>query len=349
MRAYQLVGATEDFDFRDVPEPDPGPGEVVIKVGGAGVCHSDLHLKEWPADQIEAMGLQLPFTLGHENAGWVDAVGTGVTEVEVGQPVAVYGPWGCGTCKRCRLGQENYCEHPERQVGFGGGLGRDGGMAPKMLVPSARLLVPLGDLDPVEAAPLSDAALTPYHAIKRSLPKLTAGSTAVVIGVGGLGHLGVELLRELSPARIIAVDLDDDKLEHALSIGAHEVVKSDAKALETIRGMTGGLGAEGVFDFVGAQPTVDLAAGVAKVMGDLSIVGIGGGTLPVSFFAVPYEVSIQTTYWGSVTELMELLDLARQGRIKVTSTHFTLDEAPEAYRRLAAGALTGRAVIMPNA
>jgi alcohol dehydrogenase, propanol-preferring len=348
VRALQLTAPEEDFAFAEVPEPDPRPGQVVVKVGGAGVCHSDLHLKEWPAEQLEALGFQLPFTLGHENAGWVDAVGDGVHGLEVGQPVAVYGPWGCGRCSRCREGRENYCRRPDLQAGLGGGLGLDGGMASKLLVPDARLLVPLGDLDPVQAAPLSDAALTPYHAIKRSIPKLTAGSTAVVIGIGGLGHLAVELLRELTPARIIAVDLDEGRLALAQRLGAHEVVRSDADAADTIRAMTGGQGAELVIDVVGAQPTVELAAAAVAVLGDLSIVGIGGGTLPLGFFTIPYEASVQTTYWGYVTELMELLELARQGRIAVTTTTFRLDDAMEAYARLEAGDITGRAVVTPN-
>ncbi len=344
-----MVGPNEDFAFRDVPDPDPRPGQVVVKVGGAGLCHSDLHLKEWPAEQLDQIGISLPFTLGHENAGWVDAIGDGVTGLEVGEPVAVYGPWGCGRCAQCRQGHENYCLRPELQAGMGGGLGLDGGMAPKLLVPDARLLVPLGDLDPVQAAPLSDAALTPYHAIKRSLPKLVAGSSAVVIGVGGLGHMAVALLRELTPARIIAVDLDEDRLQLATEIGAHETVKSDEDAADAIRAMTGGLGAELVLDVVGAQPTMDLAAAVVRVLGDLTVVGIGEGVLPLGFFTVPYEASVQTTYWGYATELMELLDLARQGRIEAKVTTFGLDEALDGYAKLAAGELTGRGVVVPNA
>src|SRR5690606_32232660 len=163
------------------------PGEVLIKVGGAGACHSDVHLM----DEFDAgvVPWNPPFTLGHENAGWVETLGAGVTGLEVGQPVAVYGPWGCGTCSRCLLGVETYCENVMAAPvpGGGGGLGLDGGMAEYMLVKSSRFLVPLPDgLDPVHAAPLTDAGLTPYHAIKRSLPLLTPDSTAVVIGVGGL-------------------------------------------------------------------------------------------------------------------------------------------------------------------
>lgn len=348
MRALRLTAASQPFELVEVPQPDPGPGQVLVEVGGAGVCHSDLHLLEWPAEVLELGGLSPPFTIGHETAGWVAALGDGVSGLEVGQPVAVYGPWGCGRCRSCRASRENYCEQPGTHGGPGAGLGIDGGMAEYLLVPSPRLLVDLGDLDPVVAAPLGDAALTPYHAVKRSLHKLTAGSTAVVIGIGGLGHLAVELLRELSPATIVAVDIDPEKLRLAAELGCHETVASDEGAAETIRAMTAGRGAELVLDVVGTDATLALGAAVARQRGDLTILGIGGGTLPVSFFSVPYEVSIQTSYWGSLTELMEVLDLARAGRLTVRATTHPLEAAPEVYRRLARGEIQGRAVVTPG-
>src|SRR5690606_30334705 len=150
-----------------IPVPEPGPGQVLIKVAGAGVCHSDLHVLEG------AFPFEGPFTLGHENAGWIDKLGAGVEGLKEGDPVLVYGPWGCGRCHSCQRSAENYCENHASIPTMGGGLGSDGGMAEFMLVPSARLLVPLGDLDPVKSAPLTDAALTPYHAIKAALPSLT--------------------------------------------------------------------------------------------------------------------------------------------------------------------------------
>ena len=193
---------------------------MLIKIGGAGVCHSDLHVME------EDLGFTPPFTLGHENAGWMAALGEGVTGFKEGDAVAVYGPWGCGRCHACQRSMENYCENWAQINGFGGGLGLDGGMADYMLVPSPRLLVPLGDMSPAKAAPLSDAALTPYHAIKRALPHLNADSTVVVIGVGGLGHMAVQLLRVLAPVRIVAADVDDTKLAQAKALGADEVVNN---------------------------------------------------------------------------------------------------------------------------
>ena len=345
MRAYQLTQWQSPAELTDVPIPQPGAGEVLIRVGGSGACHSDLHAMEYP---VGTLPYELPFTLGHEVAGWVEATGEGVSVWERGQPVAVYGPWGCGRCWTCRQGRENYCEHAPEIGAAGAGLGRDGGHAEYMLVPSDRLLVALDGLDPRDAAPLADAALTPYHAIKRSLPKLRAGSTAVAIGVGGLGHVGVQLLKALSPARVVAVDLADDKLAMALDVGADEAVPSDGSAADAIRGITGGTGADVVVDFVGADATLALAAAVARPGADVTLVGIGGGSFQFDFFSLAKEVSLQSTYWGSLPELMEVLDLARHGAIQLRTQRFGLKDAAEAYRQLAAGEIDGRAVIVPN-
>jgi propanol-preferring alcohol dehydrogenase len=346
MKALRLTAWNQDAELADVPEPEPGPGEVVVRIGGAGACHSDLHLMHDFQPGLLPWGP--PFTLGHENAGWVDALGAGVTGLEVGEPVAVYGPWGCGRCRRCRMGMENYCERQAEIGAMGGGLGLDGGMAGRMLVPSARLLVPLGDLDPVDAAPLTDAGLTPYHAVKRSLPALVPGSTAVVIGAGGLGHMAVQILRETCAATVIAVDQRKDALALATDIGAHHGVLAGDGAAEEIRDLTKGIGADVVLDIVGADATLALAAAVTRPLGHLTIVGIAGGTLPVSFFGIAYEVSVATTYWGTMPELVEVIALANAGRIHAQVKRFTLDDATDAYRAMREGTLEGRAVIVPD-
>lgn len=348
MKALRLLDWKTTPELVEVDQPEPGPGEVVIKVGGSGACHSDIHLM----DEFEGgmMPWNPPFTLGHENAGWVHAVGTGVSGVEIGQPVAVYGPWGCGRCDRCRMGLETYCENlAEAPVpAGGGGLGLDGGMAEYMLIPDARLLVPLPDgLDPVDAAPLTDAGLTPYHAIRRSLAKLIPGSTAVVIGVGGLGHMGVQILKAITAARIIAVDQKPDALMLAKTQGADLTLESNDETAAAIREATGGRGADVVLDFVGVDATLAMGAAAARQMGDFTIVGIGGGTLGVSFLSVPYEVSIQTTYWGARYELEELLGIAARGLVRSEVTTFGLDQALEAYEALKAGTVRGRAVVVP--
>ncbi|HZV49276.1 MAG TPA: NAD(P)-dependent alcohol dehydrogenase [Candidatus Dormibacteraeota bacterium] len=349
MRALRLLEWRSDPVLVEVEEPRPSPGQVVVRIGGAGACHSDLHLmREFQAGQV---GWGPPFTLGHENAGWVHALGPGVAELEIGQPVAVYGPWGCGTCQRCRLGIETYCENPRGAPvpGGGGGLGLDGGMAEYMLVPAARHLLPLPDgLDPVAAAPLTDAGLTPYHAIRRSWAKLSPDATAVVIGVGGLGHLGVQILKATTAARVVAVDTRPEALALARACGADVTVSPGHAAVAEIREASRGRGADLVLDFVGNDATLALGVAVARTMGDLTVVGLGGGTLPISFFSVPYEVSVQTTYWGSRPELAEVLELGARGLVRVRVTTFPLERAMDAYRQLERGGLEGRAVIVPH-
>jgi alcohol dehydrogenase, propanol-preferring len=346
MRALRLVDWKHGPEFVDVGDPEPGPGEVRIRIGGAGACHSDLHLMYDFEGGLLPWGP--PFTLGHENAGWIDALGPGASEVQVGDAVAVYGPWGCGSCHRCVRGLENYCVHQSELLAAGGGLGTDGGMAEYMVVPDARYLVPLGDLDPIDAAPLTDAALTPYHAIKRSLPLLVPGSTAVVIGAGGLGHMAVQILGALSPARIVAVDREPQALVLARDVGAQETVLMGADATEQVRQSTAGIGADLVLDFVGVDETLRFGAAVARSLGHLTLVGIGGGTLPLGFFTVPYELSVATTYWGSIPELFEVIALAQAGKIRARVQRFSLDDAPLAYEQMRAGELHGRAVVVPS-
>ncbi|MEV0096795.1 NAD(P)-dependent alcohol dehydrogenase [Streptomyces sp. NPDC050738] len=340
---YRQVGAAPEVVT--VPDPEPGPGQVLLKVTAAGVCHSDIAVMSWPA---AALPFPLPLTLGHEGAGTVAALGAGVTGLSIGDPVAVYGPWGCGSCAKCAEGKENYCLRAEELSIRPPGLGAPGAIAEYMIVDDPRHLVPLNGLDPVKSVPLTDAGLTPYHAIKRSLPKLVPGSTAVVIGTGGLGHVAVQLLRAMSTARIIALDVTEEKLALAREVGAHEAVLSDEKAAARVRELTGGRGAEAVFDFVGAPPTTAIAGACAAVEGDVTIVGIGGGTLPVGFGVLPYEVSVTAPYWGSRAELTEVLDLARAGALDVHVETYSLDDAPLAYERLHAGKINGRAVILPN-
>jgi propanol-preferring alcohol dehydrogenase len=340
---YRTVGA--EPEVVEVPEPEPGPGQILLKVTAAGVCHSDVAVMSWPA---EALTFPLPLTLGHEGAGTVAALGSGVSGLELGESVAVYGPWGCGLCLNCAQGKENYCLEAAKQRIFPPGLGAPGAIAQYLLVDDKRHLLPLGDLDPVTTVPLTDAGLTPYHAIKGVLPRLVPGSTAVVIGAGGLGHVAIQLLRALSPARVVALDVAQEKLDLAAEVGAHETLLSDASAAEKVRALTGGRGAVAVFDFVGAPPTVATATACAGMEADVAIVGIGGGTATVGFGATPYDCSVRSPYWGSRDELIEVFELARAGALDVHVERFGIDEAPAAYRRLHAGTINGRAVILPN-
>jgi alcohol dehydrogenase, propanol-preferring len=344
MKAVRFVGVGYPAQIRDVPKPETGPGQVLIRIGGAGVCHSDLHVME------QDLGFRGEFTLGHENAGWVAEIGAGVTGLQEGDAVAVYGPWGCGHCYACQVSAENYCENWAAIGGFGGGLGFDGGMAEYMLIPSARFLVPLGSLSPVKAAPLTDAALTPYHAIKRALPLLTAGTTAVVLGVGGLGHMAVQLLRVLAPVRLIAADIDPAKLEQAKALGADDSVNTcDLNAAaEQIRNITGPRGAALILDCIGVQATFDLGAQILGRNSAWTIVGLGGGHHDFHHGSTPYGCAVSIPYWGSRVELMEVIAMARAGRIHPEVSEFPLDRAVEVYTKLKAGEIRGRAVLVPG-
>src|SRR4051794_7066120 len=345
MKAFQLVEWQQPPVLRHVPVPEPGPGEVLVKVGGAGACHSDLHVMEWPAGFLP---YELPFTLGHENAGWIEALGAGVKGWEVGEAVAVYGPWGCGRCRSCRMGLETLCERAAPLGAAGGGLGRDGGMAEYMLVPDARLLVALGELEPRDAAPLSDAALTPYHAIKLAHHQLVPGASAVVIGVGGLGHMAVQILQALSPARVIATDIDAGKLELARGLGADHTVASGPEAAAEIRELTGGRGAALVLDCVGSDSTLALNAKIVANGGAVMVIGVAGGTLTYQFNALPSDASLAHPYWGSAIELAEGIELARAGRITAPAEPFALERVEDASARMRGGTLAGRAVITPH-
>ena len=343
MKAYRMTKWQTTPEFCDVDIREPGPGEVMVKVAGAGVCHSDLHVMEFPEG---ALPYSLPFTLGHENAGWVEEVGPGVDGLAPGDPVIVYSVWGCGRCAACRVGAENYCE--KAPLFFGGGLGHDGGMASHMIVPAARFLCPLDGLDPRQAAPLTDAGLTTYHAVKRSLSLLCPGSTAVVIGAGGLGQMAIQILKALSPARVVAVDLAPEKLAAAKALGADAAVAADDRAAEHVRELTQGAGAELVLDIVGSDSTLQLAVSVARRLGHLTLVGIAGGTLPFSYLGIPTELSIASTFYGSIPELTEVMTLAQAGRIKTQVELFPLEQAPQVYQRLREGKIQGRAVVTPN-
>ncbi|MFG3259617.1 NAD(P)-dependent alcohol dehydrogenase [Streptomyces sp. NPDC048172] len=339
---YPHIGAAPVLT--DVPDPEPGPGQVLLKVTAAGACHSDIAVMSMGADQIT---FPLPLTLGHEGVGTVAALGDGATGVEPGESVAVYGPWGCGVCHNCAQGKENYCLRAKKEGIFPPGLGVPGAMAEYLLVDDARHLIPLGDLDPVSTVPLTDAGLTPYHAIKLSVPKLVGGSTAVVIGTGGLGHVAIQLLRAMTPARVIALDVTEEKLELARSVGAHEALLSDGRAAARIADLTSGNGATAVLDFVGAPPTTALASECVAVEGDVTVVGLGGGAVSVGFGTLPYEATVRSPYWGSRAELEEVLEFARQGVLDVHVEQFALDDAPRAYELLHDGKINGRAVMVP--
>lgn len=343
MKAYRLLHWQQPPKFQEVATPVPSTGEVLIRVGAVGLCRSDLHLMDWAANVLP---YEPPFTLGHETAGWVKAIGDGVSGIKIGEAVAVYGIWGCGSCPPCRRGTENYCDNVGKLRGAGGGLGKDGGLAHFMLVPSARYLVPLGDLSVRDAAPLTDAGLSAYHVIRRSLPVLHPGAIAVVIGIGGVGHMALQLLRLLMPeVRVIAVDVSNEKLRFAMELGAHDTVLSGESAADEIHKMTNGYGAQLVLDMVGSPRTIVLAASVVRRQGEVAIVGHAGGAYPFSMFSVPPGCSFSFPHFGTLPELVELVRLARSGAFRARAEYWRFDDVPEVYARLRNGLVLGRAVV----
>jgi propanol-preferring alcohol dehydrogenase len=345
MMAYRLMHAQEPPQFQDVPRPSPGPGQLLVKVGGCGLCHTDLlFMKRTTAEWFDTPP---PLTLGHEIAGWVAQIGQGVVGFKSGEPVAVIPVWGsCGHCPPCRRGEENFCYYISRLIGAGAGF--DGGLA-EYVVAEARFVVPMGEFDPVLAAPLTDAGLTTYTAIKPALPALVPGSTAVVIGVGGLGLLAVQFLRALCSARVIAVDNDKKHLELAKELGADSVLSSDSTTAGRIRDITSGAGANFVLDCVGAESTLQTGVAALARLGRLSLVGAALKTVPFGLHEVPWGAQLATSMNGGTVNLREVIELARLGRIEVLVDRYPLSRVADAYRDLADGRLRGRAVCIPEA
>ena len=342
MKAVQ-VRPGSDMTVRDVPVPVPGPGEVLVQVAGAGLCHSEVAVAQYP-QHFRADGSW--FTLGHETSGYVASLGDGVSNLSVGQPVIVHAEWGCGTCATCRSGSERFC--PTVRPWAGSGMGFDGGLAEYILVPAARNVLPLPDsIDPVNAAPLDDAGLTPYHAIRTSLPWLEAGSVAAIIGIGGLGHMAVQIMRAMSPATIVAIEKDPRRREFALELGADMALDPQDDAAAQIKAM-GRDGASLVLDLVGVDATLAMAGEAAAIGGKVVCIGAGFGTYPFNMVKFPWECVLQTSYSGEAWELEQLMQLAATGRIRVHANHISLDDVPSAYARLHEGGLDlGRTIATP--
>jgi len=336
MKAYRIFNwGKGGVLVEDAEIPEPGAGQVRLKVAANGICQSDLHLmKEWKSSPSH-LKIDLPMTIGHEPAGVVEKLGSGVEGIEIGTPMIVTIA-GCGHCYYCAIGRNQYCLHKGKQVG----MGLDGGNAEYMVAP-AGALVNAGELDLAEAAPLSDAGLSSYHAIKRIEHLLVPGSRVAVIGIGGLGHMALQILKATTNAHIIAYARNRHSLDFALELGADEARNSTEKAsFETFS-------ADVVLDFVGSAVTIAQAASIIKPLGHIVVVGRGSGTFDFKHNALPYGATLSTTFGGSKFELMELIELAQQGVIKAHITRFSLDEVDEAYRLLEEGKIQGRGVIIP--
>ena len=347
MQAAQLV-APGDFALREIDVPEPGAGEVLLRVLAAGMCGSDVHIVHAAAPLFP-----LPLTLGHETAGSIEKLGPGVKGLERGEQVLVAGIWGCGLCRACLEGRENACEYWARRtpVPLGPGLGFNGGMADYMVAP-ARSLFPLGGLDPVQAAPLGDAGVTPCHAINLVRQHLRCDATVVVIGVGGLGHMALQILRATTACRLIAVDTDAGRLQAAKGHGADLTVPSDSHAAAALLQLTGGLGAQVVFDFAGIGPTLSLASAAVASYGAVVAVGLGGGSLPLVADAPPagspkWGVTLIRPYDATTRDIFEVIALAQAGKLTAELERHRLSEAPAVLTSLAEGRVRGRAVLVP--
>lgn len=331
MLAYRLLDWQRP-GFAEVAVPEPAGGEVLVRVASVGLCHSDVLFLDSPAGVLP---YSLPFTLGHEIAGW---------RADTGEPVALACVSPCGACRYCRRGADNYCVDGWRGRGFG----RDGGLAPFVRV-GAGDLVPLGRLDPREVAPLTDAGATSFHAVRRVRDRLDAESTAVVIGVGGLGSYAVQWLALLTPARIVAVDTRAPRLEAATALGAHEVVAGGDGLSRRLREVVGKDGAAVVLDFVGTDATLHAAVRNAATLGAVAIVGQGFGTAPVRWGTLAHDCDVFIPRGYTIAELREVVALAQGGRVRVEAETFPFTGTAEAYRRLREGSLSGRAVVCVEA
>ena len=340
MRAALLreYGRPLELVERPVPEPTR-PDEVCVRIEGAGVCATDLHTID---GHMEAAGVTLPRVLGHENAGRVEAVGDLVSTVAAGDPVLIYPPYSCGLCVPCRRGHDMHCERHQFT-----GLTVDGGFADYVVVAERSLVKLAPGVDPVAAAPYADAGITAYHAVKRVAHLALPGTTAVLIGVGGVGHVALQLLRELGSAATVAVDTNEQRRRLASELGADTVLPA-AGAAGAVRELTNGRGADLVLDFVGSDDTH--AAGMAMLAraGTYSIVGYGGTLTVPSAALVGTEQAVTANLVGSWADLWELMQLHARGRLTLKTETYPLEAVNEVLDRLRAGAITGRAVLTPT-
>ena len=332
MRALRLTTWGKEPEHVIVPVPEPGPGELLLRVDAAGLCHSDLHVM----DDHGTLPFAVPFTLGHEVAGTVVSVGPDVSTEWLDEPVAVHGVWSCGQCRRCLAGRENYCLRLTGPVG--GGLGYDGGLAEFMLVPSERFLVRADGVPAEQLAPLTDAGLSAYHAVHSNLDAIAGEGVALVVGVGGLGHLAIQALRALSKASVVAVDPREEARSLALRHGADSAVPSSDEVE---------VGVDLILDFVGSDDTLVAAAGRLAPGGRLVVVGSAGGSLTASKASgLPRGWQVSAPFWGTRSDLADVVALAARGALVAEVETGSLDGAPELYGRLRRGEVHGRAVIV---
>ncbi|KAI0116641.1 alcohol dehydrogenase GroES domain protein [Hypoxylon sp. NC0597] len=350
MKAYKLVQWGQPGQYVDVPKPEPGPGDVLIRMKAAGLCRSDLDMVDSkPGSAPYANSLEPGYILGHENAGYVEQVGNAVTDLKIGEAVVVHHMRHCGNCEYCTDNAEQHCEAFKRNaIGMTRGCGMDGGLAEYLLVPRTEV-ISIGDGDPVLYAPLTDAGVTAYHAIQTAVQRLKPGTSAALIGIGGLGTYGVQFIKLLSSARIFAIDNIPSRLQTAKEVGADEVAVFEGDgtaAAEQILSQTGGRGVDAIIDFVGTAGTLKLAAKISRPRGRIVLVGMQGGTLEVGWGLLATSCEFAISLGSTRQDLREVCDLARSGKLRIDIEKFNFDELDKAYDALRTGKLTGRAVVV---
>ena len=342
MKAVRLHKFHSTPVIDDVPDPKvTGPLDVIVKIGGAGVCRTDLHIIEGQWDA--AMGTPLPYILGHENAGWVHEIGSAVTNVAVGDTVILHPTPTCGLCRACRAGDDMHCENSTFP-----GLSTDGGMA-EYLLTSARACVKLDPKTrPQDVAALADAGITAYHAVRKAIPLLYPGTTTVVIGAGGLGHIGIQCLSALTATSIVVVDRNPEALKLAAELGADQTVVADGKQVDAVKDLTGGKGAHVVLDFVAEQGAEMDGWNMTAPAGSYFVIGYGGTLTIPTLDIISTERNIIGNIVGTYNDLAELMSLAEAGKVTLHTKTYPLTAAPDALADLDAGRVRGRAILVPE-
>lgn len=341
MKAVRLHKYEEQPMVEEVAEPKiTGPHDVIVRIGGAGVCRTDLHIIE--GQWAQKSGVTLPYTLGHENAGWVQEIGSAVSNVAVGDTVIVHPLITCGLCRACRAGDDMHCINSTFP-----GISVDGGMA-NFLKTTARAVVKLDpSLAPKDIAALADAGLTAYHAVKKSVPLLYPGTKAVVIGAGGLGHIGIQCLKALTPAEIIVVDRSPAALELTRSWGADYTVPVDGNQIAKVQDITDGRGAEVIIDFVGEGGAIEDGIGMLRQAGSYFVIGYGGKLNVPTIDIISSEINFIGNLVGTYNDLAELMTLTTQGKVGLHTAMYSLDAALDALHDLNSGKLRGRGILVP--
>jgi NAD+-dependent secondary alcohol dehydrogenase Adh1 len=341
VNAARLHAYHEPLKLDEIDEPTVnGPLDVIVRIGAAGLCRTDLHIQE--GQWAEKTGVELPYTPGHENAGWVHEVGSAVENVEVGDTVIVHPFITCGQCAPCRAGDDMHC-----LSGSFPGIDRDGGFA-DFLQTSARSVVKLDpSLQPKDIAALADAGLTAIHAVKKAIPVLGPGTRVVVIGAGGLGHIGIQCLKAMTPAEIIVIDPSEPALALAREVGADQAFKVDGTHVDKVRELTDGLGAEAIIDFVGEKGAIEDGIAMVRDGGFYYVIGYGENINVPTIDMISREISFIGNLVGTYTDLQELMTLTAQGKVSLHTTTYPLEAINDAMADLDGGRLQGRGILVP--